>query len=271
MFLFYFLHIESQSNVKMMEKPKFQVIEINETNIDEYGLLCQKSKKKEEGYQNKVNWIKERFREGMKYHLLLVEERGKLASRGFIEYIPGEYCWRGISAEGYMVIHCIWIVGRIKGFGFGSMLLEKCLEDAKNMNGVAVVTASTTWLPKAKLFLKHGFKKVDEFPPSFEIYATRFKKTAKLPTFTRNYAERRNEYKNGFIAVYTHQCPYTPAMVRSMENTAKKRNASFSKILVDNCKDAQKGVHPYGTSCYLFNGEVITYHSDKLSRLLPEK
>jgi hypothetical protein len=254
----------------MMERPEYQIIEINEFNIEEYGLLCQKSKKKEEGYQNKISWIKERFREGMKYHLLLVEERGKFASRGFIEYIPGEYCWRGINAEGYMVIHCIWVVGRIKGFGFGSMLLERCLEDAQGMKGVAVVTAKTTWLPSSKLFLKHGFEKVDEYSPSFELYALRYKETADLPTFTGNYSDRRIEYKKGFTAVYTHQCPYTPAMVRSMEITAKNHNASFSKILVDNCKDAQKGVHPYGTSCYLLDGEVITYHSDKLSRLLPE-
>ncbi len=60
-------------------------------------------------------------------------------------------------------------------------------------------------------------------------------------------------------------------MVKSMETTAENRNSSFHKVLIDNCKDAQKGVHPYGTSCYLLDGEVITYHSDKLSRLLPEK
>ena len=215
--------------------------------------------------------MKERFKEEMRYHILLVEERGKFTSRGFIEYIPGEYCWRGISAEGYMVIHCIWVVGRNKGFGFGSMLLKRCLEEAKEMNGIAVVTAKTTWLPNSKLFLKHGFEKVDEYPPSFELYALRFKKTANPPTFTGNYSDRRSEFKEGFTAVYTHQCPYTPEMVKSMETTAKNRNTTFRKILIDNCIDAQKGVHPYGTSCYLLDGEIITYHSDKLSRLLPEK
>ena len=55
-----------------MERPEFKIIEITESNIEEYGLLCQKSKKKEEGYQNKIKWIEERFREGMKYLLLLV-------------------------------------------------------------------------------------------------------------------------------------------------------------------------------------------------------
>ncbi|MHA1955211.1 MAG: N-acetyltransferase family protein [Candidatus Heimdallarchaeaceae archaeon] len=253
-----------------MERPEFQIIEITESNIEEYGLLCQKSKKKEEGYQNKIKWIEERFREGMKYQLLLVEERGKMASRGFIEYTPGEYCWRGIEAKEYMVIHCIWVVGRIKGFGFGSKLLEKCLKDAEGMNGVAVVTAKTTWLPNSKFFIKHGFELADTFPPSFELYVKRFDNAAALPTFTRNYEERRKQYYEGFTAVYSHQCPYTPAMVRAVETTANNRDASFNKILIDNCRYAQKGIHPYGTSCYLLNGEIITYHSDKLSRLLPE-
>ena len=176
-----------------MKRPEYQIISINETNIEEYGLLCQKSKKKEEGYQKKLEWIRERFKEGLKYHILLVEERGKLTSRGFIEYIPGEYCWRGIDATGYMVIHCIWVVGKIKGLGFGSMLLEKCIEDAKGMKGVAVVTAKTTWLPNSKLFVKHGFKKVDECPPSFELLVKRFKGTANYPKFTKVYEERRKQ------------------------------------------------------------------------------
>ena len=136
---------------------EWKIIDISESNIDEYGLLCQKSKKKEKGYQDKLEWIKDRFGDGLKYKLLLVEDREKLTSRGFIEYIPGEYCWRGVNAVGYMFIHCIWVVGKYKGFGLGSKLLEECLKDAKEMNGVAVMTAGTTWLPKSKLFINHGF------------------------------------------------------------------------------------------------------------------
>jgi hypothetical protein len=126
-------------------------------------------------------------------------------------------------------------------------------------------------LPNPKFFIKHEFEKVDSFPPSFELYVRRFDNTAEVPSFTRDYEKRRMKYKEGFTAVYTHQCPYSPAMVRSVEIVAKSRGISFNKILVENCIDAQNSVHPYGTSCYLLDGEVITYHSDKLSRLLPEK
>ncbi|MFX0093565.1 MAG: GNAT family N-acetyltransferase, partial [Candidatus Hodarchaeota archaeon] len=146
---------------------EYKIIDINETNLSEYGLFCHKSKKKEAGYQNKLRWITERFKEGLKYKHLWVKERGKFRSKGFIEYIPGEYAWRGINAPGYLVIHCIWVIGKTRGYGFGSILLEECLKDAKNTYGVAVVTAKTHWLPKERLFSKNGFEKVDEYPPSF--------------------------------------------------------------------------------------------------------
>ena len=90
-----------------------KIIDINEKNIDELELFCKKTKKKLAGYQNKVKWIKERFKEGLKYKLLMVTEGKKETSRGMIEYIPGEYNWRGIQAEGWMVIHCLWVVGML--------------------------------------------------------------------------------------------------------------------------------------------------------------
>ena len=76
------------------------------------------------GYQNKVKWMKERFKEGLKYKVLYVKEGNKETSRGMIEYIPGEYNWRGIQANGWMVIHCIWVVGKAKGKGKGKATPE---------------------------------------------------------------------------------------------------------------------------------------------------
>ena len=69
-----------------------RIIDINEKNINEYGLLCKKSQKKEVGYQNKVNWIKERFKEGLRYKLLLVKEGKKnIFSKGLDRASFGEY------------------------------------------------------------------------------------------------------------------------------------------------------------------------------------
>jgi hypothetical protein len=61
-----------------------------------------------------------------------------------IEYIPGEYCWRPVETSGYIFIHYIFVGFKraYKGKGYGLLLLDECLKDAKvgNTHGVAVVT-----------------------------------------------------------------------------------------------------------------------------------
>ena len=52
----------------------FRIIDINEQNLDQYGLFCKKSQKKEEGYKSKATWIKDQFKNGLKYKLLLVKD-----------------------------------------------------------------------------------------------------------------------------------------------------------------------------------------------------
>ena len=100
-----------------------KIIDINANNIDKEVLFCKKTKRKEPGYLNKVLWLKERFKEGLKYKVLYVKEGNKETSRGMIEYIPGEYNWRGIQADGWMVIHCVWVVGKAKKQGHGDELI----------------------------------------------------------------------------------------------------------------------------------------------------
>lgn len=123
----------------------------------------QKTKKKLKGYQNKLKWIKKRFKEGLKYKLLVVQEGNKETSRGMIEYIPGEYNWRGIGADGGMVIHCVWVVGKNKKKGSGSKLIECAIKDANKlgMYGVVGMTADKGgWLPKKKSMKTSDLRKL---------------------------------------------------------------------------------------------------------------
>ena len=102
-----------------------------------------------------MKWIKERFKEGLKYKLLIVKEGNKETSRGMIEYIPGEFNWRGIKADGWMVIHCLWVVGKQKKKGYGSKLLEHAINDAKEQGMYGVVGMSADkggWLPNTKIY-----------------------------------------------------------------------------------------------------------------------
>lgn len=94
---------------------RVEIVTVDSTNVAEQGFFCYKSKPKSGGYQKKLSWLKQRFAEGMRIKILYEEER----SVGFIEYIPGEFAWRAVNAEGYVVIHCLWVVGRGKGKGYG--------------------------------------------------------------------------------------------------------------------------------------------------------
>jgi L-amino acid N-acyltransferase YncA len=239
------------------------ILDVNATNLDTAGAFCLQSKKNTEGYKAKVEWMKKRFVEGLRYKVLFVNEGVKkgFRARGFIEYIPGGYAWRGISADGYMVIHCIWVVGRNKGKGCGSRLLQLCLDDAKaqGMNGACVVTSERTWLPKKGLFVKNGFELVDSMPPYFELYAKRFSERVPFPKFNPVPKSRLEKYASGLTVFKSAQCPYSNASVKRIAEASEQTNIPLLIVPVENCKQAQHSVHPYGTFCVLYNGKVVSY------------
>lgn len=255
-----------------MGKSAFRIVDVNETNLDRYGVFCHKSRKSREGYQNKLKWVKERFKEGLRLKLLLIDEGPKrgFASRGFIEYVPGEYAWRGIDAEGYMVIHCIWVVGKNKGKGYGTKLLKECSNDAqaRGMKGVAVITSNRGWLPRRSLFIKNGFEKVDTMPPDFELYSRRFLENAPLPKFHPVSKEKMRSYGTGLTILQSHQCPYASDLARLCKQMAEEVDIPVKIKEVSSGKDAQgNGVHPYGTFCVLFNGKVVSYKPGNLKEV----
>jgi len=252
-----------------MGESDYRIVDLDETNIDEYGAFCLQSKKKSKGYRDKFEWIKERFKDGLRLKLLLVNEGTKrgFRARGFIEYIPSKYAWRGIKADRYMVIHCIWVVGKSKGQGYGTKLLEDCLNDAKGMNGVVVMTSEKTWLPKKDLFIKNGFEKVDSMPPSFELYAKRLSDKAPLPKLNPIPKNRLQKYSEGVTVFKSNQCPYADGYTNVVMEISKQAGIPCQIEHVENCKEAQNGVDPYGTFCVMLNGKVLGYRHVKKALL----
>ena len=240
-----------------------KIIDINEDNVDLDGLFCKKSQKKQAGYQNKVNWIKKRFKEGLKYKMLMINEKGKQNSRGFIEYIPGEYNWRGIQADGWMVIHCLWITGKAKNQGNGTKLLNEAINDAKEqgMSGIVAMTSNKcSGLANAKIFKKAGFEKIDEAEPFFELHALSFLNNAPLPRINPIITEDIKACGKGITIIDGHQCPYIQTMIDPIEEFANKQDLPFQIKHLDNCKEAQQnGINPYGIYGIIFNQEVISH------------
>ena len=117
-----------------------EIVDMNADNILEYGVCGYKNIKRA-GYPEKIEWLKDRFSEGLKLKSLYSDGGGV---QGMIVYIPGEYCGRPVKASGYIFIHGIFVGLKraCKGKDCGSLLLDKCLKDAKvgNKHGVAVVT-----------------------------------------------------------------------------------------------------------------------------------
>ncbi len=199
----------------------------------------------------------------LQYKLYQVNGR----NAGFIEYIPGEYVWRGVDAKGYLFIHCFWVIGRNRGHGFGRKLLDACLEDARDYHGVAVVVSKTHWLPTPKVFLKNGFEVVDHFPPSFDLLVRRNSADAPLPRFKR---PRRiaDRYARGLVFIKSAQCPYVYVMDEGVRQIGKELDIPVNIIELKSAREAQNSPCVYGVMGLFYNGELLTYHPTGKKQIL---
>lgn len=237
-------------------KKDFQVIEVNVGNVSETGFFCFMSKKNAEGYRRKLNWLKGRFNEGLKIKML------KLPERGFIEYIPGEYAWRPVNAEGYIFIHCLWVMGRSKGKGLATILLNECIKDAEKggKQGVAMTTSEGNWLVGKKFLIKHGFETVDQAPPSFNLMVKKFGDYPS-PSFTKNWDKNIKKHGNGLTVFRSDQCPYIDDAVAMVADTAEELGIDYRFVDLKSSRDVQNlSPSAYGVFGILYNGSLLSYY-----------
>ncbi len=236
---------------------KVLIVTVDAENVAQQRFFCYKSKPKSEGYRRKMDWLEGRFAEGMQIKILYEGDR----SVGFVEYIPGEFAWRAVEAKGYMVIHCLWVVGKGKGKGYGSRLVAECVQDARNLGkrGVAMVTSSGNWLAGKKILLKNGFESVDQAPPSFELLVKRFDE-APLPAFPRNWDERLGRYGSGITIVRSDQCPYIVDAVKGTLKFAAERDVEARVVEMTSADQVQHSApSAYGVFSIVYNGKLATY------------
>jgi len=240
-------------------------------NSDEQGFFCYKSKPKSEGYRRKLAWVKERLAEGLSIHILHEGER----SVGFIEYMPAEHTWRAVNADGYLLIHCLWVVGRAKKKGYGSQLLQLCLDDARKQekHGVAIVTSERPWATGRKLFRKHGFARVDTAPPVFELWVKAVGDVPP-PSFPRDWDQRLARYGSGLTVFRSDQCPYIEHATASALESAGELGIAAHVVELTSAEEARRlSPSPYGVFGIVYNGELLTYHfpDDKYLQKLQER
>ena len=240
--------------LNLTKKP--ELITVDRSNVEETGFFCYMSKRKSEGFLRKVAWVKARFDEGMRIKML------KLPERGFIEYIPGEYAWRAINATGHMVVHCLWVIGKSKGKGFGAALLDECVKDARKarMLGVAMVTSEGNWLAGKKLLEDRGFKAVDAAPPSFTLMVTKLN-PGPDPSFPHDWAERAARFGKGLTILSSGQCPYHPDAGRILLDAAARKKIKARVVEFRTAAEVQaRSPSPYGVFSIVHNGRLVGYH-----------
>jgi GNAT superfamily N-acetyltransferase len=246
-----------------------RIIDITIENVLNYGLCGYKNIRRE-GYPEKIEWLKTRFSEGLKIKALYSQKAG---TQGMIEYLPGEYCWRPVLARDYLFIHCLFVGFRkaYKGKGYGSMMLNECLKDARRENkyGVAVVTRQGAFMAGSEIFLKNGFKIVDSAPPDFELLVKKVKPDVPDPVFRGNWNEKLLSYKEGLTIIRADQCPYSRKNVREIIESAKSRFKITPKLVeYQTHLEAQGSPIPFGTFGIIFQGKVIAYHPISNTRFI---
>jgi ribosomal protein S18 acetylase RimI-like enzyme len=232
-----------------------EIVNINKTNLEKHpGTICFINEKNPY-FPLKTEWLEKRFDENLRIKLLYTTEPVKLA--GFIEYVPGESAWRAVSAKNYLFIHCIWIYpNKHKNQGFGTLLINECINDAKseNYNGVAVVTSKNAFMAESGLFLKNGFRKTDSDALGNELFILTFKE-GEIPSIN-NWESKLPDYQ-GLQILYSRQCPWVARFIQEIKDADLLKNLNIKITEIKTPLEAQNAPSLYATFNLINNGKLL--------------
>ena len=232
-----------------------EFIQVTKENLEKEHICCAISNNKDIQVSSKKSWLAERFDEGLVF--LKSVERGKC----FIEYIPAEYAWNPIDAEGYMYIDCLWVAGSFKGHGYASELLNFCIEDSKQKGkkGLCILACGKKkpFLADPKFLSYKGFEPCDEADNGVQLWYLPFEKEAGKPRF-KEIARHPYIDEKGYVLFYTCQCPYNAKYVPVLENLAKEKDIKFTAIHIKSREEAQNVPTPITTYALFYDGKYVT-------------
>jgi hypothetical protein len=228
------------------------IVNVTASNIAEHpGTICFINPK-HESFQQKVNWLEEQFKNGLQIKLLYLE--GEKKPVGFIEYVPGEFCWRSISAKGYMFIHCLFTNGKKHQHqGLGRLLLEEAEKDAQQMLGVAVVTSDKSFMSTKNFFIKNGYK-IESESGKDQLLVKQFTE-GPLPKIN-NWEKELEKYK-GLHMVYSRQCPWVARFVEEVKPFLEQENLGPKFTELDTPAKAQSAPSLYSVFNLIYNGKIL--------------
>ncbi len=235
-----------------------KIIDLTPDNIADYGVCGYKDFMTQLELRRKIDWFKTYYPKGLRIKVVLADKGGY---QGMLEYIPGKYAHRPVEADGYMFIHCVFVgfKNEFKHKGYASAMIDECIKEAKTaaMKGVAVVTRKGPFMAKRDIFLKKGFKMVDEAKPDFELLTLKFDENAENPKFKKL---DPSVYGDGLTIIRSPQCPYSVKNVEAIMKTAEKLNLKPKLVDLNDAESAQQSPCAFGTFCIIYNGKILSHH-----------
>ena len=238
-----------------MSLDKLVLERVGPGNLSECGIGCLTGSKNM-GLRPKVEWLRRRFPEGLRFFLFRDGQGRPLA---FLEYVPGEHAWRPVDAKGWLFVHCLWVYPRgQKVGGLGSRLIQACLEEARQerASGVAAMVSDGPWMAGRDIFLKNGFRQVGE-AGRFQLVVHRLR-SGPEPRF-RDISGNLAKYR-GLHLVYCPQCPMIPKSVNDLSEMAAEYGLELKVTVIKSPREAQNAPSYYGVFNLVWNGRLLSDH-----------
>ena len=228
---------------------------------------CGVSSPAHEGRRRKNCWFAENFKLGLRAKMLAGPDRRPC---GFIEYVPGEFAWRGVKAPGYVFIHCVWIFSKqYQNRGLASRMVQACVEEAREagMSGVAVLARDGPWLADAKLYLANGFTVVDTAPPDYQLLVHKFDAATADPSFAGEWKKKLKRYSRGLTIIRSNQCPHIAKFAGEIAEAAKEEYGIKPRIVeLKSAREAQEAPTPYAVFSIIYKGRLLADHQISRAR-----
>ena len=213
-----------------------EFINLTKENLYDEHLCCIiRSRKPHKGIDAKRQWLLDRLDEGHVFRKL--DEKATV----FIEYAPLETAWVPIIGDNYYYVYCLWVTGPHKGKGYGKMLMEYCMADAreKGKSGICMLGAKKqkAWLSDQSFAKRFGFEAVDATEDGYELLALSFDGT--VPEFARNVKKPAIESEE-LTVYYDMQCPYVCQSIERIRQYCEENDVPVSLIQVDTLQKAKE-------------------------------
>ena len=251
--LIYADHLESRANMNT---------DFVNLTADNHLCCIIRSKKIHPGIDAKKQWLSGRLAEGHVFRKL--DEKATV----FIEYAPLETAWTPIIGDNYFYLYCLWVTGHHKGQGYGKLLMEYCLADAKEKgkSGVCMLGAKKqkSFLSDQSFAKDFGFKVVDATDYGYELLALSFDGTA--PAFAPK--ARKGEIESKDLTIYYDmQCPFVLQSIDMIKRYCAENDLSASFHPVNSLQEAKALPCVFNNWAVFYKGKFETVNLLDLSYL----